>query len=183
MPGFSTITGDESIVWADNLSFDGTERGGKLTTDGELLIGSTVAPHIRKGTLQAGSGIGIANASGSITISSTAVSFTWNDATNATYSLNVQNCYITNRGGGVTFTLPATAVLGDTIKIVGKTGLATIAQNANQQIFIGNTNTTLGVGGSLVATNAGDCVSIVCITAGASTAFRVDSVIGNWTVN
>ena len=51
MPGFSTITGDESIVWADNLSFDGTERGGKLTTDGELLIGSTVAPHIRKGSL------------------------------------------------------------------------------------------------------------------------------------
>jgi len=230
MPGFSTITGDESIVWADNLSFDGTERSGKLTTDGELLIGSTVAPHIRKGSLVSsdgtvtitsgagtidlkagasvpttftaedastcspianvlnivgttGGGINTSAAGNTLTISLVNGGFIWTDATSATYNLASQNGYITNRGGGVAYTLPASGALGDTIKIIGKTGLATIAQNANQQIFIGNTNTTLGVGGSLVATNAGDCVTIVCITAGASTAFRVESVIGNWTVN
>ena len=51
MPGFSNITGDESIVFSDNVSFDGTQRGGKITTDGQLLIGSTVAPHIRPGNI------------------------------------------------------------------------------------------------------------------------------------
>lgn len=51
MPGFSGITGDESIMFADNASFDGTKRGGKMTTNGELFIGSTAAPHVRKGTL------------------------------------------------------------------------------------------------------------------------------------
>ncbi len=56
MPGFSNITGDESIMYADNLSLDGTERGGKITSDGELLIGSSVAPHIRVGTITSGDG-------------------------------------------------------------------------------------------------------------------------------
>lgn len=56
MPGFSNITGDESIVFTDNASFDGTERGGKMTADGDLWIGSTVAPHVRKGTIASGDG-------------------------------------------------------------------------------------------------------------------------------
>lgn len=49
MAGFSNITGDESIVYADNASFDGTERGGKMTTNGQLWIGATAAPHVRLG--------------------------------------------------------------------------------------------------------------------------------------
>lgn len=49
MAGFSSVTGDEAIMFADNASFDGTQRGGKMTQDGELWIGSTAARHVKKG--------------------------------------------------------------------------------------------------------------------------------------
>lgn len=117
-----------------------------------------------------------------LTISVVGGAFTWTDATNATYNLAAQNGYVTNRAGGVTYTLPASGTLGDTIKIVGKAGLAVLAQNANQQVCIGNLATTIGVGGSLTATDAGDCLELICITAGASTVWRTDSIVGNWTV-
>lgn len=68
MAGSSNITGDESILFADNASFDGTERGGKLTTDGQLWIGATASPHVRKGSLTAGVGVSITNGAGTITI-------------------------------------------------------------------------------------------------------------------
>lgn len=68
MAGFSSVTGLESIVNADNASFDGTSRGGAMTLDGQLWIGSTSGRHVRVGTLTAGTGISITNASGSITI-------------------------------------------------------------------------------------------------------------------
>lgn len=49
MGGFSSVTGDETIMFADNASFDGTQRNGKITTDGQVWIGSTASPHVRKG--------------------------------------------------------------------------------------------------------------------------------------
>lgn len=74
MPGFSNITGAESIVWADNVSFDGTERGGKITTDGQLLIGSTVAPHLRPGNLTSTGGtVNITNSAGGINLESSGI--------------------------------------------------------------------------------------------------------------
>jgi hypothetical protein len=47
--GFSSVTSDETIMFADNASFDGTQRNGKITTDGQVWIGSTASPHVRKG--------------------------------------------------------------------------------------------------------------------------------------
>lgn len=153
-----------------------------LATNGQLIIGSTAGVPAAA-TITAGAGISVTNGANSITIATTSAGFTWTDATNATYTLVAENGYVTNRGGGVTYTLPATAAVGDTIQIVGKLGLFTIAQNANQQIVAASQNTTIGVGGSLVATNVGDCVELICITAGASCVFRVAAGIGNWTYN
>jgi len=53
MGGFSNVNGDPlgTIMNADNVSFDGTARGAPVTLDGQLLIGSSVIPHIRVGTL------------------------------------------------------------------------------------------------------------------------------------
>lgn len=48
MPGSSSITGLESISFTDNMSFDGTERGGALDTDGQVWMGATASPHVRK---------------------------------------------------------------------------------------------------------------------------------------
>jgi len=49
--GFSFVTGLETIMHADNASFDGTSRGGAMTTNAQLWIGSTAARHVKVGTL------------------------------------------------------------------------------------------------------------------------------------
>jgi len=83
----------------------------------------------------------------------------------------------------VTLTLPATAILGDTMAVNGYTaGGWRIAQNANQQIFFGGLATTIGAGGYLEFTTPKDAIRIVCVTAGASTEWEVESAIGNITV-
>lgn len=179
MPGF-----DNDTVFSANVDFRGVEPVvPQMVANGQLLIGSTVSPNIRAGLLTPGTGVSITNGAGTITLAVALGGFVWTDATSATYTLAAQNGYVTNRGGGVTYTLPASGTLGDVIKIVGKAGLATIAQNAGQQICFGNDASTVGVGGSIVATDAGDCVSLRCITAGANTVWRVENSMGNWTIN
>lgn len=71
MGGFSSVTGDEVIMYADNCSFDGTKRDGALDTNGQLWIGSTASPHVKKGNITAGSGISVTNSSGGIQVAST----------------------------------------------------------------------------------------------------------------
>lgn len=115
-------------------------------------------------------------------VSMAAGGFKWNDVTTATQTVSIQNGYVTDRGGGVTYTLPATANFGDEFIITGKSGQWTLAQNANQQISISGSSTTVGVGGSLASTNAGDSIWAVCTTAGASTVWRIFNFVGNITV-
>lgn len=152
-----------------------------IATNGQLIIGSTAgAP--AAATLTAGAGISITNASNSITIAVSGSGFTWTDITGATQTLVIENGYVTNRGGGVTYTLPASATEGDSIRIVGKLGLWVIAQNANQQITVGSSSTTVGVTGSVTATNVGDCIELLCTTGGASSVYRAISFVGNLTI-
>ena len=87
----------------------------------------------------------------------------WSREANSAVSLASNHGYVNTNVALTTFTLPLTAALGTEIQIVGESaGLWTLAQNAGQQIQYGNQNTTLGVGGSLTATNRYDTVSIVC---------------------
>lgn len=104
------------------------------------------------------------------------------DVTGATQAMAVNNAYVTNRSGGVTYTLPATATTGDQMMVIGKLGAWTIAQNASQQITFGISSTTVGVSGSIASTNVGDCVILYCITGGSSTVWRVISAVGNITI-
>jgi len=171
----SYLTAHETGVgYMDNISFDrGTSQ---MVADGELIIGSAgVSPVIN--TLTAGAGIGIAAGAGTITISATGSGMAWVDATNATYNMAIATAYGCNRGGGVAFTLPAVAAQGTIMEIVGILGLWNIVQGGGQSIEIGMFTTTVGAGGSLTATNVGDCVSLRCITA--NTVFRVENMMGN----
>lgn len=68
MAGFSSVTGLEAIMFADNASFDGTKRSGAMTTDGQLWIGSTASRHVRLGNITAGPGVTVTNGPGTITI-------------------------------------------------------------------------------------------------------------------
>ena len=149
-------------------------------TNGQIAIGSTGAIPIIA-NITPGAGIAIMNAAGSITITNTGGGgiFTWHTSVAPT-PLLAFNGYITNNGGGVTYTLPAAGAIGDTIIILGELGLTTIAQNALQQIRVAGNVTTVGVGGSLTGTNVGDCITLICIVAGANTVWRASSFVGNW---
>lgn len=192
--GAVTLTGvltgnGTSAVTANAVTQNGVLLGGAtnavaslgVATNGQLVIGSTATTPVLA-ALTEGTGVTITNGAGSITISASGAGFDWTDVTGSTQALAVSNGYITDNAGGVAYTLPATAALGDALKIVGKSGLATITPNANQQILIGSGSGAVGATGTAVSTNAGDCIQLICITAGASTVWRADSVIGTWTL-
>lgn len=106
---------------------------------------------------------------------------TWNVVSGTSQAIVKSNGYINTNVGLTTFTLPATAAVGDSFRIAGNgSGLWTIAQNAGQLIYFGNTTTSTGVAGSLAAILTHDSVEIVCITA--NTTWQVISSIGNLTV-
>jgi hypothetical protein len=179
MPGFSN-----GIVYADNVDFSGgSPRAGKVTTDGQLLIGSTATPHIKVATLTPGAGISITNGSGSITIAAAGGGTSW-AATTVDAPLVVNNGYIANKAGLLTMTLPATAAIGDTIRITGiNTAVGwRIAQNANQRIHLSGSSTTVGASGYIEATQIRDSAELVCVVSGASTEYNVISSMGNITV-
>jgi hypothetical protein len=56
MAGNNSTVGLETITFTDNMSFDGTERGGAMTTNGQLWIGSTAARHVKLGSITSPSG-------------------------------------------------------------------------------------------------------------------------------
>lgn len=89
----------------------------------------------------------------------------WVEVVGTSQAMSVNTNYIANNAALVTLTLPATAALGDTIKILGKgAGGWLVAQNASQFIHVGSSVTTTGVGGSAASTDAYDCITITCTT-------------------
>ncbi len=81
-------------------------------------------------------------------------------------SMTVNNSYITNSGGLLTMTLPATAAVGTIIEIVGKgAGGWTVAQNAGQTIHKIGASSTTGAGGSVASSAQFDSIEMKCITA------------------
>jgi len=176
-------TGRTSLTDGAVLVGDGTsavELIGPLT-DGQLLIGDTAGVSPVAATLTAGAGVSIVNGAGTITISSSAGGFTWNEETGTSANLVAQNGYIANNAGVVTFTLPATASVGDSFVVTGKgAGGWAVAQNAGQTVNFGASSTTTGAGGSLASTGQFDTIEIVCITA--NTDFNVVDAVGNITV-
>lgn len=116
-----------------------------------------------------------------VTISSTIQEISWSVISTATKTIVNNEGYFANRVGGVAFTLPATSSVGDRFIINAKhAGGWTIAQNASQNIRLGNQVTTTGVGGSLASTGIGDSLEIVCSIANLE--YNVISSIGNITV-
>lgn len=145
---------------------------------GQLLIGTTASDPVAA-TLTAGTGISINSASGAVTISATGA-LSWTNVTGTTQTIAANNGYAADNAALVTFTLPATAAIGEEYEIYAKnTGGWLIAQNTGQSIRIGNQLTTSGVGGSLASTSTGDFVRIKCITA--NVAFAVTDSMGNIT--
>jgi hypothetical protein len=149
---------------------------------GQLLIGTT-AGDPAAAALTAGTNITISSVSGAVTINSSA-NGSWVDETGAAVTMVTNTGYTSDDGATlVTFTLPTSAAIGDFVEVQGKgAGLWKIAQAASQQIFFGNTSTTVGTGGSLASTLQYDAVKLRALTTGATSTWSVVSSVGNLTV-
>ncbi len=169
------------VIYADNIDFTGgSPVVGKVTTDGQLLIGATAAPNIRVATLTAGAGISVTNGAGSITITNTGSAFPWSTVAINT-SLSVNSGYISNGGALLTHTLPGTAAIGDMIEILGiGAGLFKVAQPAGVTVHFGGSSTTTGAGGSLTSLNQYDTILLKCVIA--DTDWSVTAASSNFTV-
>ena len=183
-PVAATITAGTGVVVTNGansitLSIDGAVVGETITGSS----GPALSPTAGNWNIVGGTGITTSGAGSTLTITAISADFTWTDVTGATQTIAAENGYLTDRGGGVVYTLPATATIGDTFKIVGKLGLTTITPNANQQLLIGSASGTVGVTGTAVGTNVGDSITFVCIVTGASCVFRAESFVGNWTLS
>ncbi len=161
------------------VTLSGSTVGQTITGD----TGGALSPTAGNWNIVGGSGISTSGSVSTITVNAKTGGFTWTDVSTPTQTIAVQNGYLTDRGAGVVYTLPATASIGDTFIIVGKLGLATITPNANQQILMSSASGTVGATGTAVSTNVGDSATFVCTTSGASTVWRASSFVGNWTLN
>lgn len=179
MAGNNSVQGLETITFTDNMSFDGTERGGAMTTNGQLWIGSTAGRHVKLGSLTSPGGtVVIGYSSPNITLEAAGgAAFTWTDQAGAFSALRNNGYFIT---GTATATLPAVPNQGDTIKFfVDTTQILTIQATGAQIIRLGSTVTAAA--GTAVSTARGDSVELVfrgvdncwCSVAGFS---------GNWTL-
>ena len=115
------------------------------------------------------------------------VGMPWVNVSTATQTLSGNvNYYVTN-ATLATLTLPASPTAGQTIKVVGTSTNAAfykIAQNATQQIFLGNSSSTVGATGYVQSSAVGDAISLLCTTGGTAAVWTAyDGLIGNFLIN
>lgn len=136
-------------------------------TNGQLPIGN--GTNFTLSTLTSGAGITVTNGSGSITISSSTSGMTWTTVTTSQLTI-IDSGYVANNAAPLTFTLPASASVGDTIAIEGLgSGGWVLTANGGQTIKIGSTTTSSA--GSLSSAAPSDNVYVTCIVA--NTTWRV----------
>ena len=153
---------DNNVMYADNVDFTGsTTPVAQVTADGEILIGSTVAPNIRVGSLaSAGASLIFTVGAGTINIETAgtiAASFPTDAGTAvpAVGALTVAGgTGITTAGAGSTVTISVDgAVVGQTI--TGDNGGALSPTAGNWNIVGGTGITTTGVGSTLTIDSSG----------------------------
>lgn len=179
--GANTVTGlattNSAVMTTSSVGVPGWSAS---MTNGQLLIGSTGnAPALA--TLTAGAGVTISNSAGGVTITADGGGFSWTTVSGTSQSMVAANGYFANNAGLVTLTLPASAALGDTVRVQGQgAGLFKIAQNAGQTIYGAGSSTTAGVGGSLTALAQYNSIEIACMTP--SSAWVILSLQGGYTI-
>lgn len=173
MAGNNSTVGLETITFTDNMSFDGTERGGAMTTNGQLWIGSTAPRHVKLGSLTSpNASIVIGYASPNITLqaASTIATSYVEDSGVATPLLNILNVLglsgSKTEGSGNTITIKSPPYAA-----FPATSTATI-----------NSGSFITAGGNIilnlpVTAADGDLVEVVCTTANL---VAVDAPVNNF---
>lgn len=194
----SNSPGTATITVADWTT---AQKGvGVLSTDAQAIAGTgttqAVTPHALQAKIgvQTAHGVAVGNTGATSAISWTAAGTAgqvltgsasdpvWAtlaqvnvvNVTGTSQAMAVGTTYVANNAALVTFTLPATAVLGDKIIVVGN-GLGgwRIAQNAGQQIVENSSSTTAGTGGTVSSTQHYGAVQLFCVVPGASTVWNI----------
>lgn len=174
---------NQDVVYGANVDFTGGfPVTGQVTANGQLLIGSAVAPFIRANTLTAGTGIAITNGPGTVTITNTggggggggATSLSGNtgSAPNIAGVINViGSTGLTTTGDGVqTLTITPT---GNLLALQGLSGTGYVV-HTGANTFI---ERTFVAGSGITLTNADGVAGATTITAGATvpTTFTEDA--------
>ena len=166
-----------SLVLTDTTNFDGILSGadttsqsafetiddwGKTASRSFLTDSGTAIPALEQITISGAGTILTAGSGSTVTISGGGV--TWTEVTGTSQAMAINTGYIANNAALVTATLPATAAVGSTIRIIGLgAGGFKIAQNASQYIrWDESTVTTTGVGGSIDSTDDHDAIELIC---------------------
>lgn len=149
-PGWSTATYPDTVAIGDVLVASGANVIG-------VAAGAATAGYVL-----------MANGAGSAPTFQAPPPMTWSIKTADLDPMVINNGYIANKAGLLTFTLPATSVVGAVLRVTGMNTAVgwRIAQRANQIIHWSNTLvTTTGAGGYLESTDKYDAVEIVCSVA------------------
>ncbi len=136
-------------------------------TNGQVLIGSTGADPAFA-TLSSTTNLTFTGGAGSLAVNVSKGGYTVTPVAGTSSALAAQNAYIANNAGATTFTLPATAAVGDMFLIVGDSVNAAgwiIAQNAAQTIYQGASASTTGVTGTVTSPAAKASSAILMCTA------------------
>ena len=197
-PTATNIEFNIGTIWVDteaDAAYILTDISGKTATwtmlgvgtgtDGQLLISGTGATSAWANLTSAGGTVTITNGPNTINLEAAGGGgggITWNETTGTTQAIVVDNGYVANNAGLITFTLPVTAAFGTTIRVAGYgAGGWKIAQNASQEISFGSSTSTTGVAGYLSSTLRSDSVELICVVA--DTTFKAVSSLGNITVS
>lgn len=130
-------------------------------------------------TMAGGNGIDTTATGSTVTFNATGGGIQWTEVTGTSVNAAVNNAYILNNAGLVTVNLPGTFAVGDVIRCVGKgAGLYVVDAPAGDTVIYGSSVTSSG--GTLTATNAGDCIEIVGTVA--NTTWTVMSSVGSFTI-
>lgn len=177
MAGFRN-SGSIDVLFVDNVDFTGAAiPSPTITTDGQLIIGSTAAPNLKIGALTSPSGtVTIGYASPNITLDVPGAGTAWSEK-NSNFTAAADNGYFCT--AALTVTLPA-GNLGDTIIINVDTANTVILQAAAGQI-IRVANNASAVAGTISSNKQGD--SITLNYRSSTLTWFASSSMGNWSIN
>lgn len=126
-----------------------------------------------------GVGTSTSGSGSTITITVDSGGFNW-VSTAAGLTMSVETGYSLTNIVPITMTLPVTAVLGETVVILGSVGgpgaTFVVGQGAGQYIIYNASASTVGVTGTLTTTSIGSTVELTCVVA--NTTWQVSDASG-----
>lgn len=154
---------DNDVLYADNVDFTGTSPvSGQINQDGELLVGSSVAPYIRSYVPTGSSGVSIGTGAGTIDFS----------------LANVPNSALSNSsitlGEGTNITITGSPVALGGIATIDVKGPPSATNLTNHGVLLGRANS------AITAASVGTTGTLLVGATGADPAFSA-SAVGDFT--